>query len=173
MIPHTFLLAVFVINLAVITYQDFKHRSVPLYVFLFAAILSVFIQYQQCKIDELFFLQILLNSAFVAINALIVWLYIKKVVNRDLSSAIGAGDLAFYIVLIPLLSTPVYMYFHLISLLLILISYPFLKNILSLRTRAIPLAGLQALCLIFFILLFECVTLNRPIIGTCSIVFWI
>ena len=170
---HVILLSAFLLTLAVITYQDIRYRSVPVYVFVVACIVSFLLQYQQCGIDQLFFMQVLLNSGFIAFNLLIVVLYIKKIKRIPLASAIGLGDLAFYIVLIPLLSTPVYMYFHLISLLLILASYPLLKNTLSLQTRAIPLAGLQALCLIIFIVVYECVITNKPIVGSCSIIYWI
>ena len=173
MTMHVLLMSALLLNLVVITYQDIRYRSVPVYVFLFACIVSFLLQFQICGMDELFFIQLLLNSGFIAINLLIVLLYVKKIKKISLTSAIGLGDLAFYIVLIPLLSTPVYMYFHLLSLLLILISYPILKNTLSLQTRAIPLAGLQAFCLICFILLFECFNMNRPIIGSCSIIYWI
>ncbi|ABG60437.1 prepilin peptidase [Cytophaga hutchinsonii] len=170
---HVLLLPAFLLILAVITYQDIKYRSVPIYVFLLALVLSIAIQYQQCGIDESFFIQLLFNSGFIAFNLLIVLLYVKKIKKIPLSSAIGLGDLAFYIVLIPVLSTPVYMYFHLISLVFILISYPVLKHSLSLQTKAIPLAGLQALCLSCFIIVFEYVTPGRPIIGSCSIIYWI
>lgn len=170
---HVLLVSAFLLNLIVITYQDIRYRSVPLYVFLLAALLAVGIQYQQCGIDRDFFIQLLLNSGFVACNLLIILVYVKKIKRIPLAQAIGMGDLAFYVVLIPVLSTPVYMYFHLISLLIILLSYPFLKNILALHTRAIPLAGLQALCLTGAVLLFENPMLNKPILGTCSSIYWI
>lgn len=170
---HVLLLSAFLLSLAVITYQDLRYRSVPLYVFLLALIGALTMQYNTCGIDESFYLQVLFNSGFIAVNVLIVFLYVKKIKKIPLGNAIGLGDLAFYLVLIPILSTPVYMYFHLVSLLLILIAYPILKKILSLHTRAIPLAGLQALCLCSLILLSECFTLFRPILGSCSVIYWI
>lgn len=173
MATHALLLSAFLMNLGVIAYQDFRYRSVPIYVFLFALILSFLLQYQKCGIDEFFIFQLLFNSGFIAFNVLIVMVYVKKVKKIPFAQAIGLGDLVFYIVLIPLLSTPVYVYFHLISLLLILISYPILKNALALKSRAIPLAGLQATCLICIILVFEYFNLNRPLIGSCSLLYWI
>ena len=170
---HVILLSAFLLNLAVITYQDITYRSVPLYVFVFAALLAYLIQYEQCGIDELFIKQIVLNAGFIAFNVLALFVYTKKIKKIALSHVIGLGDLAFYLVLIPLLSTPVYVYFHLVSLLIILLSYPLLKNVLALDTRAIPLAGLQALCLFVLIIIFEYCMLNHPITGTCSIIYWI
>jgi len=173
MIIHVLLLAAFLLNLIVITYQDIRYRSVPVYVFLSASILSFLIQYLRCGIEKLFVSQALLNAGFIALNVVVIFVYVKKIKKIPLVNAIGLGDLAFYVVLIPLFSTPVFIYFHLISLLIILISYPVLKNILSLNTRAIPLAGLQAFCLLCFILAFECFNMNKTIIGSCSLIYWI
>jgi hypothetical protein len=170
---HAGLLMLLLLSLALIAYQDFKHRSVPIYIFILACCFSILIQYQQCGFNEAFFLQVFLNFSFIVLNVAVVYIYIKRIKKIAVSQAIGLGDLVFYGVLIPVLSTPVFVYFHLLSLILILISYPFLKNILSFKTRAIPLAGLQALCLLICLIVFETKIINKSIIGTCSIMDWI
>jgi len=122
--------------------------------------------------DGLFIWQIIFNSIFILLNFLIVFLYVKKVKKIPLTEAIGPGDLVFYVVLIPFLNTPAFMYFHIVSLMLILLTYPMLKNKLSLTNRAIPLAGLQACCLIFFLIVFEYCIPEKSITGSCSILYW-
>jgi hypothetical protein len=170
---HAILVLLLLLNLAMITYHDIRYRSVPVYVFLIAALLSFFIQYERCGMDELFFIQAFSNSIFILANILIVVLYIKKIKKIKIEEAIGAGDLVFYVVLIPLLSTPVFVYFHLTSLFVILILYPVFKNKLSFKTRGIPLAGLQAAYLFCNIIIFEYIIISKPIIGCCAIINWI
>jgi hypothetical protein len=170
---HAFLLPVFIICLLLISYQDIRYRSVPVYIFSVAFISALVIQYDRCGMDQLFVWQIICNSIFIVLNFLFVFLYVKKVKKIPLKDAIGLGDLVFYMVLIPFLNTPAFMYFHIVSLMLVLITYPMLKNKLSLINRSIPLAGLQACCLIFFLILFEYCIPEKSITGSCSIIYWI
>jgi len=170
---HAVLLLLLVLSLAYIAYQDFRYRSVPVLVFGISFLLAIAVQYQACGMDQLFMIQISLNSLFIVLNLLIVIVYIKQIKKIPLSSALGIGDIVFYLILIPLLSIPVFMYFHISSLLLILTLYPILKNTMSFHTRAIPLAGLQACYLIILLIVFEYIYVLKPIVGSCSLVYWI
>ena len=169
---HASLLGMLIGLLLFITWQDVTYRSVPVYVFLLALPLVLYLQYLRCGFDDVFVIQCLLNASVISIQLLAVYAYARWIKKINLSSAIGTGDIVFYVLLIPLLSTPVFIYTHLSSLLMILITYPLLNKILSLETRAIPLAGMQAFWLALLIVLFEWI-IQRPLTGSCSLIYWI
>lgn len=166
------ILIFFLMVLAAMTYQDIVHRSIPIYFFLIAFALSITLQYLKCGVDMFFMIQASFNLLFVLLNALIVYIYVCKIKKISLHQAIGLGDLAFYLILIPLFSTPVFMAFHLISLVIVLVGYPLLKDVLSMKARAVPLAGLQSFCLLVLLIVFEFAYKEKSIIGSCSVIHW-
>jgi len=137
------------IALSALALEDFKHRTVR--VFWFPIVLMLAICY---AVYEIGFNALYMNTGvillFLGVQTffLLAYFIIKHRKWVDLTDQhIGWGDVLFLLVVVPLFSPFVYILFYVFSLLctiLFVLGYQLLRN----RMTFIPLAGIQAVCLI-------------------------
>ncbi len=129
-------------SLLIITYQDFKDRSIHL-----AWLIAVFL----CAIALLWIqgqaLSDLISPVlFVIIVLFVLWIYLslkqKRFLN-PLKNHIGLGDVFFFLAITPLFNLHNYMLFFITGMLLSLI----VSGLFTKKNRMIPLAGILALYL--------------------------
>lgn len=149
------LIILLIINLISISFQDFKSRSV--YWFWFPVLICLFViknyfENGQAQINQKE--NILINLAFLFVQLLLVSLYFaikhRQWVNitRDL---LGWGDVLLLISIAFYLSPLNYIVFYVLSLILICSSWVIITLLFKKINKQIPLAGLQSVILIVFL----------------------
>lgn len=154
-----FLKSLFLILLALISYQDFKGRKVSLFLFLLAGLFGVLIHYSTQYLYA-FSLSLLMNMAVLLIVILILVLYSKLRLKMNLKEAIGLGDILFFIILSISFPTITFLVLFSSSLIFSLVLFLILKP--NMINKTVPLAGLQALfigSIIFMNMMFNFVNL--------------
>jgi hypothetical protein len=149
--------------------QDFKERKVYLFCYPLLAMCVLAVQYTHCGFGELFLENLIINNCILFIQFAIITVYFKWVRSVQPAKVIGVGDILFYFCLTPLMSVPTFVMFNIASLLVVIVLFIFLRKQLKLLKDSIPLAGIQAACLIVVQLL-DCY--YTGILGTCQIPQW-
>ena len=134
--------------------QDIKSRSVywllfPILIVLF--IITAFIDHR--AFNELW-LSISLNLGFIGLQLLIItcWFSLKEKRWVNISNGLlGWGDILFLVSISFYLSFVNFLFFHIASLILSLIVWILWQFFSAEKSKHVPLAGLQALILTFFL----------------------
>jgi len=150
--------------------QDFKERKVYLFCYPLLMLSVLFVQYTHCGFGDLFKENFLVNNCILLFQFGMIAVYFKWVRNLNIGAAIGAGDILFYFCLTPFMSVPIFIAFNIASLLVVIVAYLLFKKQLKINKESIPLAGIQAGCLIV-VQLFDCCYIS--VLGTCYIPEWI
>lgn len=149
-----FWLILSLISCSGIVIEDFKNRLVHLYWFLLLMIGLVGLHLSKSNwLNILYDASLNLIFLFVLFIFLFVYFSIKekKLINL-FNQHIGIGDLLFFLVISIYFTFPYYILFFTISLVFSLLFLPIIFYFQG-RSRDIPLAGLQAMVLIFWMLL--------------------
>ena len=136
------------ISLLAISYQDFKERSVSLYLFMLALIFASFLYYRYTSSYE-YFINAIRNLSLVLFIMGILLSYSWFKLKQPLFEVFGLGDALFFLVLAFGFSTTTFIVLFVSSLIFALIVFMAMKP--SISNKTVPLAGLQAL---FLVLLF-------------------
>lgn len=135
--------------LLAIIVQDFKERKV--YMFLLIALAIVMAQFYYLKSDiQLYLSNISINLTVLLVLMGILFLYSKYKLKQALNTALGLGDVLFFVVIAISFPIPTFIIVFTYSLLFALLLYLILKP--KLLKKSVPLAGLQAL---FFLFIFS------------------
>lgn len=142
------------IVLLLIFVQDVKERSV--YWFLFPVLVMLFFLTHLLE-HHLFadtWLPVLINISFLALQFVLVSVYFsvknKGWVNIT-TDLLGLGDILFLVSLAFYLSVLNFLFFYIVSLIVVLLVWVFWQAIAKEKGKQIPLAGLQALVFIAFL----------------------
>ena len=136
-----------------ITYQDFKSREISVWL-LVVLILFPTLNNENWGIE--YVKDVLLSMSFLSVQVLLTILYFKVKgvdVKELLQKYIGMGDLLFFVVIAFYFSPFNYVLFLNVSLLFSLIAYYGYRLLVKNTSVFIPLAGLQAMCLVVVLLL--------------------
>jgi hypothetical protein len=140
--------------LLVIFVQDIKSRSV--YWILFPLIVVLFIVsdlVSQRSIGDLW-LPVLFNLGFLVLQLLIItcWFSLKEKRWVNISAnLLGWGDILFLVSISFYLSFANFLFFHIVSLLLVLTSWLIWQFFANQKTKHVPMAGMQALVFAVFL----------------------
>ncbi|MFV0249064.1 MAG: hypothetical protein ACK5H1_08935 [Tenacibaculum sp.] len=135
---------IFIIVLLFIFFQDIKETKVVLGLFLLGSILGTYIFYKQ-YFTAVFLINIAVNCAVVIFIGLLVFIYAKIKLKKEMWEAIGAGDFLFFFLMALIFPTVKFLTLFTSSLFFSLILSLLLKS--KLKHRTVPLAGFQALFL--------------------------
>lgn len=155
-----------ILVLSFISYQDFKHKEVSL-IFIFILFgLFCTVAYEAEGSFKAVGLNFLLNACFVIFQLICVKLYfvIKNKKNElFLDVYIGKGDILFFFISCMAFSTPLFIVFYFVSLIIALIcAFIFYIGSANLNSKEVPLAGIMSVILVIIItykLLFKPVNL--------------
>ncbi len=129
--------------------QDFRERKV--YLFLLIGLAIVMNLFYYLKSDTLVYLSnISINLTVLLVLMGILFLYSKLKLKQALNTALGLGDILFFVVIAISFPVATFLVLFFYSLLFSLVLFLFLKP--KLLKKSVPLAGLQAL---FFLLVFS------------------
>jgi len=135
--------------LITIIVQDFKERNVYAWLFICLGIILSFL-YLSESYTKLHLINIGINISIVLFIIGILYLYAKIKLKQSLHSALGLGDLLFFMIIAISFPIATFIILFSFSLLFALVVFLFIKK--SLIEKSVPLAGLQAL---FFLLIFS------------------
>ncbi len=143
--------------LLLIAYQDFKCRAVSVITLVLLGVGSCLIGLAKAP-AYLFFWSSSINFFFLLTQFLCITFYFsikeRKVVNIC-KHYLGLGDVLFLLCLCALLPTDQFLFFYLSSLFVTLLFFCAFRLLTQKSSFTIPLAGVQALLLIIFLLLPE------------------
>lgn len=160
------LLLLICILLLAIAWQDFRTRTVYVFLFGLLFIAVCLLQYVRCGFNLESFIHIALNTSVLSIQLLTVYGYLKIVRKINFFDGMGLGDIFFYICAIPILSLPIFILYNISSLFAALMLYITAGKKMQIESTSIPLAGIQALALVVAILVVEGI-FAIPVLGTC------
>jgi len=145
--------------LSIISYQDFKDRSVSWILFPLLAIDLMVYTYTRLSFFSVsnYFIQVFITSGFISLQVLLIILYYfvkTKSLSSIVNEKLGLGDVFFFYCMAFYFSFMNFMVFYTISLVLsvVLIVSGRLLGINGPFKKTIPLAGLQSLFLFGFML---------------------
>lgn len=133
-----------------IFYQDLRYRGVSWYLFPLALMLILFSSPRSFNL-KLLWNDWLLNLGFLFVQLLLLGVYFvyRKIPPGQLfKEYIGLGDILFFLLLALVLPFPVFPVFMVLSLVITL-----MIAVIVFRKSTVPLAGLQALFLVIFLLM--------------------
>ena len=134
-----------------ISVQDLKSHSVYWLMFPILISLLLILQYKKYHDLSAIWQPSLINIGFLALQILLVSAYFsiknKKVINIT-DQLLGLGDILFLFSVTIYLSVLNFLFFYILSLIIVLFSWTIWKLLSRKTEHAIPLAGLQALMLI-------------------------
>jgi hypothetical protein len=144
--------------LSIIAYQDLKTRSVSWFLFPLLAASGAGLAFSELQSPGLLLLYTAINGLFLLLQfaLLKMWLFIKNRRNTVLiDHAIGKGDLLFLLATCCFFPPVNFILFYLLSLVFSLLLYLLIRRwpAVSGNFTTVPLAGLQAGFLIFWMLL--------------------
>lgn len=156
------LLFLIIVTLSLIAYQDFRFRAVTWILFPILAILGLIYFYNTFSSYTVLLWSSLCNLSFIAIQLLLLVVYFS-LKNRNkpsiaLSRKIGVGDIFFLLATSCLLPFPDFILFYIASLLFSLLA--FMWVIRKKNSDTVPLAGLQSLVLITWLILNSFIPIN-------------
>lgn len=136
------------LNLLAITIQDFKTRTIYLWLFITLGLLFIILRLETTVL-QVFLWETGVNLILIVMLVSTLALYAKYKLKTSLFKVFGLGDLAFFVsISLAFTTLPFFIYF-IFSLLFSLLLFMILKK--GLANKTVPLAGLQSL---FFLFLF-------------------
>jgi hypothetical protein len=147
------LLLLTVVTLSFIAYQDFHSRAVTWFFFPLLGLCGVGLAYIELRSIPLLGRYIAINCGFLLLQLVILrlWFYFrKKERTAFIDHAIGKGDILFLLAAGCFFSPVNFFLFYLLSLVFSLIAYLTLRlwPAIAPKSPTVPLAGLQAACLL-------------------------
>jgi hypothetical protein len=146
-----FLFGIIIIILVLIAYQDYQERAVSFWVFPLLAGLFITYHFMDISMPEYLF-NTVINLSFCVIQYLVLTLYFSvrhKQVIHIADKFLGWGDIVMTLVLCLVFPPLVFFLFFFVSLLVATI----LGIYLHYHHKTIPLAGIQAIVLIIWIMM--------------------
>lgn len=139
--------------LLLVFYEDMKHRSIKIITMIQFGVLSMVYAF----ILETEWIEIGLNALFISILLISIVFYIRirfgsvKGLNK---SYLGLGDILLWILFIPLLETIFFVQFFVVSLVVsLVVHYTIRRYKFYGPTNRIPLAGIQSIVLVVYLVL--------------------
>ncbi|TXD64162.1 prepilin peptidase [Polaribacter glomeratus] len=133
-----------ILILGILFYQDIKERKVSVWVLILGLGLGGFLNYQAQQ-PIVFLSNSLVNIIFIILIFLVLWLYAKLKMKKNIFEVFGKGDLLFFILLavsLPILS---FLMVFIFSIFFSFLVFSLLKH--RFKDTTVPLAGLQSLFL--------------------------
>lgn len=130
--------------LGILFYQDVKERKVSIWILVLGLLAGGFVNYVN-QLPIIFLSNSVINIIFIVLVFLILWIYAKIKMRKQIFEVFGKGDLVFFILLavsLPILS---FLMVFIFSIIFSLIVFLILKE--KFKEKTIPLAGLQSLFL--------------------------
>lgn len=149
--------------LMAVGYQDLRYRQVYVYVFILFFLNALYLQYIRCGFEEEFIIQSSANVFICILQFGTALLYVRFIKKIKMEHALGIGDILYYVCIVPLLSTPVFIMYNIISLIGVILFIALFR----IPKQNVPLAGLQALLLAAAVLT-ELVFPSVHLLGTCN-----
>jgi hypothetical protein len=148
---------VIILTAVLIVYQDFKFRGVSWLLFPLMAI-AASLYAMECMHLDIWLINSTINLCFITLQWIMMSVYMsikEKRLVAVTSNWLGWGDVLFWLSIAFMFSFTAYLVFFLVSLVLGIVFYTMTK-ILNLKSEqtTIPLAGIQAFCLILFLFLY-------------------
>jgi hypothetical protein len=140
--------------LLLIFIQDIRSRSVYWFLCPVLAALFVIMHLLQHRLFAESWQTVLINTAFLALQFSIVSLYFSLKNRRWVNiatSLLGWGDILFLICLAFYLSVLNFLFFYIVSLMVVLLAWTLWQIITKEKSKQIPLAGLQAVVFLVFL----------------------
>lgn len=135
-----------------LAWEDFRYRMVHLWWYIILAIGLAGLVLMQGNYGE-WLLTTVINLLFVLILLLILTIYFsvkeRKLVNL-FDRHLGWGDVLFFLVITPYFSLIQYILFTVASLIIALLLTPIIFRLQG-KNRHVPLAGIQAICLVVYL----------------------
>ena len=147
---NNLLLFVLAILLVFIFIQDLKSRLIHISLLILIFITTLIYWY----INSSDIIILIYNFSFILLTLLGLKLYTitaKKEKTEDLIFGLGLGDILFFIVIIPLFSTSLYILYFITGLFVSMLTH-FIVTLFFKKNKLIPLAGYLALYLLFFVM---------------------
>ncbi len=126
--------------------QDFKERKVFIWLLIFSGVFLSLLYLQSTSV-KLYLFNIGINLFIIAIIMGILYSYTKLKLKTSLTNTLGLGDILFFIIIA--LSFPLATFIVLFSFSLVFSLVLFLLLKSKLKSKYVPLAGLQALFFLF------------------------
>jgi hypothetical protein len=143
-----------IIVLVFFVYEDFKSRTIHLYLFLPLILLVVYNATLQKSLAEVL-TSLVFNIGYVSLLIGVTSSYIYFRYRRfDLFKFIGAGDLLFLFAIAPMFEPLIFVVFVTLSFVIALLGHVVFQRISSRYAgfETVPLAGYQSACMALFIL---------------------
>jgi hypothetical protein len=131
-------------------YEDFKRRSIPLWLLLLFGVFQLIASWWHYGIG-IVSVNLLLNLSALSVIGMSVALYIR-LRFRGKQNAIGWGDILFIAFLTPLFELRIFLWFLIISLILSLIGWLLFSQAGKTGEKGIPLVSCVGICYATFIL---------------------
>lgn len=140
-------------SLLLIFLQDFKERKVYVLTLVVSAIGTGSLHFYNS--EPYVFLTVILSNFFLLFIVLsTLWLYTKLILKKEFKDSIGTGDLFFFFILALGFPSATFLILFVSSLLFSLLIFKIIER--KLKSKLIPLAGLQALFLMLIFLSNSC-----------------
>ena len=143
------------IILLLIFLQDWKGRAVYWFLFPLLVILLIYIRSRPTIFLPEFERSVLINMSFIGVQLVILTLYFSiknKRWTNITAGLLGLGDILFLLSIAFYLSTLNFLFFYIISLIAVLLIWLIWQRLSAKKNKYIPLAGLQSLVSILFLL---------------------
>lgn len=134
--------------------QDAKSREVHWVLFPLLVIAFTWIRWVSGGFPAVYFEGVLANCSFLVLQGILVWCYFSWKNGRWMNitgELLGPGDILFLLSVAFCFSPVSYIVFYVLSLCLVMLLYLVGPGIRKETDRRIPLAGMQALVLAFFL----------------------
>ncbi len=128
-----------------LAYQDFKHRSINIWV-LVAFGISSFAVFAGSK--NIFWIDLLLNTGYLMVFFLLSLLAMKFILRKDWGQSIGSGDIIYIFLLAPLFSFEDFVFWMVILMIFSLLTHLIFKGLKIVSDEYIPLVGYMATLLV-------------------------
>lgn len=145
---HIFLKIVILFSLLGITYQDFKERTVFLWLLVASGLSLGFTHFNNVFYQQFIFTTSV-NIGIIIIIVFVLFMYAEIILKKDFKKTFGLGDFLFFMVLTIAFPTATFLVLFSFSLFFSLLLFYLFKS--RLKQKTVPLAGLQSLfiCLVF------------------------
>ena len=131
---------VLILCLGLILYQDVKERQVYWFLFPISGLCCAILFYFK-TIEELFYISVLINLAFVTILLLIIYVYTKFKIKTTFNTVFGLGDVMLFLALALSFSSVSFIVLFSSALIFSLV----LHLVLNKKSATVPLAGYMSL----------------------------
>jgi hypothetical protein len=137
-----FLKILLLLSLFFIAYEDFRYRAISLYAIVTLLALAVTYSFLLQNI-KMAIQSVLINLVIITFQFALTWIYFivfQRHRKGFLNKKLGVGDLLFYIPVLFLFSPLNFIFFHILSLSLVLCGFALYKAFVK-PVKTIPLAG--------------------------------